>query len=96
MEPSHAALYKAFGDWIRNCYGRPVASAALNGTSSTSPEAYTLEITVPDATPADRIILQEDQREGQRILSYKVTAVANGERLTQNNNKICRNSFPLP
>jgi hypothetical protein len=43
----------------------------LNGTTAT-------EITVPTTSPIDRVVLQEDQREGQRILSYKVVHVATG------------------
>ena len=77
VEASHAALYKQFGDWIRSCYSTPVASGELNGTSANA-AAYSLEITIPATTPIDRVVLQEDQREGQRILSYKVVDVATG------------------
>jgi alpha-L-fucosidase len=36
VEASHARLYQRLGDWIRSCYGTPLAqasSAALNGSS---------------------------------------------------------------
>tara|TARA_B110000305_G_C19060055_1_gene456679 strand:+ start:185 stop:343 length:159 start_codon:yes stop_codon:yes gene_type:complete len=26
VEQSHADLYKALGDWVRECYGTPIAS----------------------------------------------------------------------
>ena len=29
VAPSHAALYKAFGDWRRKCYDHPIAAATL-------------------------------------------------------------------
>jgi alpha-L-fucosidase len=74
VEASHAALYKRFGDWIRECYGTPLASAQLNGSAG----SYDLEIVIPISTPADRIVLREDQRQGERILSYRVVVVATG------------------
>ena len=77
VEPSHAALYKAFGDWRRSCYGTPVASGALNHTGAGAAAApYSLEVTAP--TTVDRVVLAEDQRHGQRILQYRVTVKETG------------------
>ena len=79
VAPAHAALYKRFGAWIRSCYGSAVASGSLNGTAAVGTAAgYELEITVPASTPIDRVILQEDQRQGQRILSYRVVEPTTG------------------
>eukprot|EP01052_Picozoa_sp_SAG31_P016445 SAG31_NODE_1091_length_9958_cov_10.108429_1_plen_200_part_00 len=78
VDPAHAALYSTFGDWIRACYGKPVASGSLKAPASglSTAGAYSLKITA--ATPVDRIVLQEDQREGERILSYRVVVNATG------------------
>ena len=58
LEDSHVALYKRFGDWIRSCYGTPVAFGVLNGTGAlpltgaaggggAEASAYELEVTFP-------------------------------------------------
>ena len=79
VAPAHAALYKRFGAWIRSCYGSAVASGSLNGTAVAGTAAgYDLEITVPTSSPIDRVVLQEDQRQGQRILSYRVVEATTG------------------
>ena len=74
MDPAHAALYARFGSWIRSCYGAPVATGALDGSGAT-----TLEIVA--STPVDRVVLQEDQTEGQRVLQYQVTLLGDRQAL---------------
>eukprot|EP01012_Entosiphon_sulcatum_P023067 TRINITY_DN28054_c0_g1_i1.p2 TRINITY_DN28054_c0_g1~~TRINITY_DN28054_c0_g1_i1.p2 ORF type:complete len:452 (+),score=93.83 TRINITY_DN28054_c0_g1_i1:50-1405(+) len=64
VDPQHAARYKEFGDWIRACYGKPVATTSGTGTSFT--------LTIPKGSQVDRVIIQEDQSQGQRIRSYEV------------------------
>jgi hypothetical protein len=71
LEPSHVALYKRFGDWIRSCYGTPVAFGVLNGTgvlpltgaagaggaeAEAEASAYELEVTFP-ATGKKTVVL---------------------------------------
>lgn len=55
VDPAHAAAYKQFGDWIRSCYGKPVARTHSNGTQVTL-----LSIPAADAL-VDRIWIREDQ-----------------------------------
>lgn len=71
VDASHAALYKQFGDWIRQCYGSPLAAGELDGNGGT-----VLEIEAK--APVDRVVLQEDQRDGQLVLEYQVTLVREG------------------
>lgn len=72
VEESHAARYKEFGDWIRTCYGTPVAQTAVNGTY--------VELEMPPGSPAvDRVMLQEDLAMGQRVRNYRVEYVVQGE-----------------
>jgi len=57
VAPSHAALYKAFGDWRRKCYEHPIAAATLlPGASS-----VVLPLGAAGAGGAlmDRVVLQE-------------------------------------
>ena len=65
VSPFHAARYKEFGDWIRSCYGAPLASTSGSGTEFT---VY-LDAASP---PIDRYMIQEDQSFGQRIREYIV------------------------
>ena len=57
VAPSHAALYQAFGDWRRKCYGNPVATATL------LPGSRSLELPLGAAGGGgalmDRVVLQE-------------------------------------
>ena len=62
VEPAHAQRYKQFGDWIRTCYGTPVAQT---GGSS---DVITLQVT----KPVDRIVISEDLSKGQRVRQYVV------------------------
>jgi len=63
VDPTHAQRYLEFGNWIKNCYGTPVASTSGNGTSFT----ITLNALV------DRVVLQENQQYGQRVRNYTVS-----------------------
>eukprot|EP00038_Savillea_parva_P024194 m.43322 g.43322 ORF g.43322 m.43322 type:complete len:467 (+) comp6390_c0_seq1:26-1426(+) len=72
IDPTHAVRYKEFGDWIRSCYGTPVASAPWTMTS-------TLELDVPaTAGPIDRVTVQEDLSRGQRIMAFSVEVQVTG------------------
>jgi len=60
----HAKRYKEFGDWIRKCYGTPLAK--------TDGVGYQFKLNLNKPTTVDRVVIQEDQKYGQRIRSYSV------------------------
>lgn len=66
----HAARYKELGDFINSCYGKPVAGDAVH--SSNDKGEYIIKLDKP--TNIDRIVLMEDQTNGQVIRSYQVLA----------------------
>ena len=61
---------KEFGDWIRSCYGVPIAAMVGNGTR--------LHLSLPSGTLVDRVVIQEDIALGQRVRAYTVEASAGG------------------
>jgi alpha-L-fucosidase len=67
----HAARYKQLGDFITSCYGAPVnpnATRTVYGTDGT------VTLNFDYATSIDRIMLMEDQTNGQVIRKYEVWA----------------------
>ncbi len=71
VAPDHAARYREFGDWIRSCYGTPVATTSGNGT--------VFQLNLTSYMPAvDRIQIRENQAYGQRIRAYYVEYLAAG------------------
>ena len=52
VERSHASVYGQLGEWVRNCYGSPLAATSGSGM------AFTL--TLEAGSHFDRIQLQED------------------------------------
>lgn len=73
VDPTHAALYAAFGGWIKNCYGSPVAEAGSFGPAGPS-GPWTLSLDV-GSVPVDRVVIREDQSLGQRILAYGISVI---------------------
>ncbi|KAJ5281999.1 Glycoside hydrolase family 29 [Penicillium angulare] len=67
---SYAARYRQLGDFIGSCYGKPATSNAVH--SSTKNGEYSITLDYP--TAIDRIVLMEDQSDGQVIRSYEVFA----------------------
>lgn len=67
---TYAARYKQLGDFVRSCYGKPVAPHAAH--SSNEKGEYTIKLDYP--TAIDRVVLMEDQTNGQVIRSYQVNA----------------------
>jgi len=63
LEASHAAVYRQLGDWVRQCYGAPLASV-LGVVGST----FSLELRAGQTF--DRVQLQEDIALGQRVRKY--------------------------
>jgi alpha-L-fucosidase len=66
----HAARYKELGDFISSCYSKPIEGDAAN--SSNQKGEYTIKL--DRLTDIDRIVLMEDQTNGQVIRSYQVHA----------------------
>ncbi|XP_065833189.1 uncharacterized protein [Oscarella lobularis] len=60
----HMKRYQELGDFIRQCYGKPVKSTNGSGTT------YAIELN-PPAT-IDRVVLEEDQTHGQTVRAYSV------------------------
>ena len=71
VDPRHAARYKEFGDWVRSCYGSPVAETAGNGA------VFNLSVPSAGAT-IDRVVIRENQKFGQRIRGWHVEAQVGG------------------
>jgi len=71
VDPKHAFAYKQFGDWIRSCYGSPVAHGSL-------PKGWTSFELSFSSTVIDRVRMEEDQSAGQLIIDYTVEAMVNG------------------
>ena len=70
IPPDQVFRAKEFGNWIRNCYGRPAGEADMAGSDENS------TFTIYFKTPAniDRVSIQEDIAYGQRIREYAVHA----------------------
>ncbi|ROV97407.1 hypothetical protein VMCG_06946 [Cytospora schulzeri] len=65
----HAARYKELGDFIRTCYGSPITQQVSNTTI-----AHGVALTFEYPTSVDRIVLMEDQTNGQVIRAYEIYA----------------------
>lgn len=71
LAPSHVAAYAAFGAWIKSCYGAPVARA------TPAPGATSVTLSLGAAAVAvDRVAMQEDLSQSQRVAGYKVEYLA--------------------
>ena len=67
VDPTHAARYKEFGDWIRACYSSPVANTTGEG------RVVTLTLSpAQQAVAVDRVWVREDIAQGERIRAYEV------------------------
>lgn len=66
----HAARYKELGDFIRSCYGSPIAGGGISNTTTATGVSFTFA----RPTSVDRIAVMEDQTAGQVIRSYEVYA----------------------
>jgi len=67
---TYAARYKQLGDFISSCYGNPIAPDAAHSTNDNGD--YSIKFDYP--TAIDRIVLMEDQTDGQVVRSYQVQA----------------------
>ena len=64
VEDTHAVVYKQLGDWVRACYGTPLAMTSGDG------DVFSLHLHQGDVF--DRVQLREDITIGQRVRSYTV------------------------
>jgi hypothetical protein len=64
VEGSHAKVYKQLGDWVRQCYGTPLALTSGLGSR--------FELVLPAGRIFDRFQLQEDIVLGQRVRNYTI------------------------
>lgn len=71
IAPNHVALYEELGTFISSCYGE---SADEDAEHDISDDGSVYSISFDSPTSIDRIVLMEDQTEGQVISSYKVEA----------------------
>eukprot|EP00451_Oxyrrhis_marina_P003505 CAMPEP_0204274080 /NCGR_PEP_ID=MMETSP0468-20130131/24976_1 /ASSEMBLY_ACC=CAM_ASM_000383 /TAXON_ID=2969 /ORGANISM="Oxyrrhis marina" /LENGTH=458 /DNA_ID=CAMNT_0051250231 /DNA_START=32 /DNA_END=1408 /DNA_ORIENTATION=+ len=65
VDPAHAARYKDLGDWVKSCYGTPVATAHGSGKAP-------VVTTLASASIVDRVMIQEEFSAGHRIKSFTV------------------------
>ena len=84
VAPAHAALYARLGDWIRGCYGpgNILASGTTNGGSGDDGAAAlgvdgdkadaSVTVELSSSQEFDRVMLQEDQTQGQRVRGWLV------------------------
>lgn len=74
MRKDHLKRYQELGDWLRNCYSVPVATANIAGRTAT--------LQLPSGTQIDRVVIEEDLSAGERVNSYTIAVdgvqVANG------------------
>lgn len=69
---AHAARYKALGDFVRACYGPGSAVGGTAANTTTTGVSVALAFEVP--TAVDRVVIMEDQTQGQVIRAYEVWA----------------------
>lgn len=65
----HAARYKELGDFIRSCYGSPITQQVFNNTTDNG-----VALAFGHPTSIDRVVLMEDQVNGQVIRAYEIYA----------------------
>ena len=66
VDPTHADMYKKFGQWIKSCYGGPVSQV----TSMPGKEQIILKI--PSNANVDRLMLEEDISDGQMVREFVI------------------------
>ena len=62
-------IYKQFGDWIKSCFGAPVASTSGNG--------FILTLALPKPTTISKVSVREDQTNGEMVTSFIIAAQTN-------------------
>jgi len=70
VPPDAVQRYADLGDWINKCYGKSLAQT--NGTGNK------IVLQFPSMA-VDRVLIQEDQSQGQRVRNYQISANVNGQ-----------------
>merc|ERR1740117_909858 len=93
----HAARYEEAGQWVAACFGASNAQEAVVNQTS--------KITIgPLTTSVDRVMIQEDQSQGQRITAYSlldesrdapITVVAVGTSVGHKRIQLLGRTFPV-
>ena len=69
VQDTHAATYKALGNWVRECYGSPLQMTMGRGTAA---HGSVFELVLAPNTTFDRFQLQEDTLVGQRVRNFTI------------------------
>lgn len=72
----HAARYRELGAWIKNCYGTPLAQLASYAAPKPVSGVYTFTLPVEAKGTIDRVVLREDQSQGQRIRTWTLEQIS--------------------
>ena len=59
-------IYKGFGEWIRSCFGTPIAKTSGSGMS------FTLQLNTP--AEITKISVSEDQSDGEMVTEFRINA----------------------
>jgi len=77
VEDTHAAVYKQLGDWVRGCYGKPLATASGTGVVDANGSTV-FSVVVRAGSVFDRFQMIEDTWHGQRVHAWTISAEAEG------------------
>jgi len=69
IDPTHAAFYKKFGNWIKSCYGEDNVVAKTAGSRGQT--EITLDMS-DSSESVDRLVLREDITQGIAIRSFEI------------------------
>ena len=73
VEDTHAKVYRQLGDWVRGCYGTPLATASGFGKADRGGGTmYSISVKAGDVF--DRFQMIEDTRHGQRVRNWTISA----------------------
>jgi alpha-L-fucosidase len=80
VQDTHAAMYRALGEWVRECYGAPLGSASGRGFELTwhVPPAGATGSSGGGGGGFDRIMLREDLVLGERVRNFTLEASVAG------------------
>ena len=77
LRKDHVQRYAEFGSFLASCYGDGAAVAQLHNASLPA-VGSTVALTVPAGKEVDRVVLREDQRQGQRVLGWTIATAEAG------------------
>ena len=82
MRSDHLQRYQEFGTFLKKCYGSGSAGSVFNQTVTNSSK-NTFALDVKPGAVIDRVVLMEDQTDGQKINAFSVSVdgaeVASGQ-----------------